>query len=747
MAEPNRGPSRAKRGAVTSGSGGVISHSEPATGRGGRRGKRAAQGQGRWKRRVLKGLQVLTVLVLSLALVGVAGFVFLYQTTSFPDPNTAFQTEKTTVFYRDGTTQLGTFAEQNRTSIPYAEMPQTIKDAVVAAENRDFWTDRGISPAGIARAAFNIARGRSLQGGSTITQQYIKILYLTQDQTWDRKVTELILAIKMGRSMPKEQILEGYLNTIYFGRGAYGIQAAAKAYYNKDAKDLDYREAAVLASVLNAPARFDPSVRASNVDRLTTRYHYVLDGMLEMGAITAEQRSAGDELPPFPEIPKSQRYGGPNGFLLKMVEAELAAADIPADQVAGGGLQIVTTFDQKAQDAAIASAQKYTQEAATKARTKQDPAQLHAAIASVEVGTGEVLALYGGPDYLANSRNWATTDRMAASTFKTYAVVAGLRNGFSLRSTFNGNTFTPRGDSTTVRNEFGHQYGSVSLVKATADSINTAFVDLTQQMPNGPQEVARAANEAGVPTGAGWDLNNRISLGVAEASPLEQATGYATLANGGTYVGTHVVREVRTAKGEVIYKAAPEQKPVFSQDVARDVTFALQNVVNEGTGARVSSLNRDMAGKTGTAGVGDDVLSSWFVAYTTQVSTAVMYVAGDAGNADLDPYARPGDATFFGGTYPALTWLDYMKVAMEGRASEKFDPPAYVNSKATATPAAETSAPPSSAPPETTAPPSEEPSTTPTAEPSATRPTPSAGPSRTPRPSTVPSATTTPVPS
>ena len=578
-------------------------------------------------------------LVLVLGLLGLGGLAFAYQRTDFPDPNTAFQMQKTTVFYRDGTTQLGSFAEQNRTSIDFAQMPQTIKDAVVAAENRDFWTDKGISISGIARAAWYIVRGKEMQGGSTITQQYIKILYLTSDRTATRKLTELLLAVKMGRSLPKEQVLEGYLNTIYFGRGAYGIQAASKAFYMKDAKDLTYQEAAVLASVLNNPGLFDPSVRASNITRLTERYHYVLDGMVEMGKLTPAQRSAAEALPPFPDVPKSQRYGGPNGFLLKMVEAELASANIPADMVSGGGLQIVTTFDVAAQQAAVTSAQKWTVEAASKARTKQDANQLHAALASVEVGTGEVLALYGGPDYIANTRNWATTDRMAASTFKTYAVAAGLRNGFNLRTQLNGNTFTPKGDTSPVRNEFSNQYGQVSLVKATADSINTAFVDLTQQMKNGPQEVIKAANDAGVPTGAGWDANNRIALGTAEASPLDQATGYATISNNGVYVPNHVVREVRTAKGEVLYKAAPQQKQAFAADLSRDVTFALQNVVNEGTGARVSSLGRDIAGKTGTAGVGDDVLSSWFVAYTKQVSTAVMYVAGDAGTADLDPYA------------------------------------------------------------------------------------------------------------
>jgi len=658
----------------------------------------------RWQRRLLATLKVLAIGVLVVALLGIGVVAVAYQRTNFPDPNAAFMTNKSNVYYNDGTTVLGSFAEQNRTSIAYSEMPQSVKDAVVAAENRSFWTDKGISPTGIVRSLYEIARGRSLQGASTITQQYIKILYLTSDQTATRKFTEVLLAVKMGRSMPKEQILGGYLNTIYFGRGAYGIQAASRAYFNVDAKDLTLQQSAALGAILNNPSLYDPSDGDKNVARLTARYAYVLDGMVQMKTITQAEADAASALPVFPDVPKSSRYGGPKGFLLKMVEAELTADGFDAARISGGGLQVTTTFDEKAQAAAVASAQKYTQAAATGAKAKQDPAQLHAAIASVAVGTGEVLALYGGPDYVASSRNWGTTDRPAASTFKAYALIAGLRNGFSLRSTFNGNTFTPKGDTATIRNEFNTQYGTVSLVKATADSINTAFVDLTQQIPNGPAQIIKAANDAGVPSAAGWDANNRIPLGTAEVSPLDQATGYATIANGGTYVPTHVVKEVKDSTGKVIFTAQPASQPNIDPNVAKDTTFALENVVNEGTGAKVSSLGRQIAGKTGTADVNGHIVSSWFIGYTKQISTAVMFVAGDGGNASLDAYARKGDSAFFGGTYPALTWLDYMKVATNGQPKLTFDPPVYVNASATPTPAASASTAPASTAPPSTAP-------------------------------------------
>jgi membrane peptidoglycan carboxypeptidase len=675
-----------------------------------------------WRRRLVAVLKGLTIAGLVIALIGVAGIAVAYVRTDFPDPNSAFQTNKSNVYYRDGSTLIGSFADQNRTSIPYSAMPSSIKDAVIAAENRSFWTDKGISPSGILRAVYGIVRGSSSSGGgSTITQQYIKILYLTSDQTPSRKFTELLLAVKMGRSLPKEQVLEGYLNTIYFGRGAYGIQAASKAYFNVDAQNLTLQQSAALASILNNPGLLDPSDSEKNTARLKDRYSYVLDGMVQMGTATEAEAAAAATLPVFPDVPKSSRYGGTKGYLLKLVEAELIANGFDAAKISGGGLQITTTFDEKAQAAAVASAQKYTEAAANGAKVKQDPAKLHAAIASVSVQTGEVLALYGGPDYVASSRNWATTDRAAASTFKAYAVVAGLRNGFSLRSTLNGNTFTPKGDTATIRNEFNMQYGTVTLTKATADSINTAFVDMVQQIPNGPAQVIKAANDAGVPKGAGWDANNRIPLGTAEVSPLDQATGYATLANGGIHVPSHMVKGVQDATGKVLYTAKVEVKQQIETDIAKDVTFALQNVINEGTGAKVSSLGRDIAGKTGTAGITrngqQDVVSSWFVAYTKQVSTAVMYVAGEGGNDDLDPYAKKGDATFFGGTYPALTWLDYMKVATEGQPKLSFDAPVYVNSK-TPTPT------PSSATPTPTPTPTQTPTPTPTSvAPSATKTT------------------------
>ncbi|HZA71674.1 MAG TPA: transglycosylase domain-containing protein, partial [Propionibacteriaceae bacterium] len=623
----------------------------------------------------LKGLGI------SLALILVAGFavVFIgYTTTERPDPNAEFQTATTGVYYNDGTTRLGRFEVQNRTPLTFEQMPDTMKQAIVAAENRTFWTDRGISIRGMIRAGWAIARGENLQGGSTITQQYIKILYLNSERTLTRKFREIFLAYKLSKELTKEQILEGYLNTIYFGHGAYGLQAASRAYFSTTADDLTVPQAAFLSTVVNNPTAYDPEDE-DNRDRILERYRYVIQSMLEMGYITeVEAAKYSQDLPKFPERASGDRFGGPKGFLLKMVERELTKAGFESSQISGGGLKVITTFDKKAQDAAVEAAQKYTRESAKAADEKAS--NLHAAVASVDVDSGEVLALYGGPDYVKNSRNWATTPRPTASTFKTYALAAALEDGYSLYSRFNGNTFTPPGDSSPVRNEFSNQYGSaVPLLRGTALSINTVFVDLVTSMDNGAKKTMDMAEAAGAPKGAGWDDNSRLPLGTAEVSPLAQASAYATFANDGVRVPEHVVREVRSRDGEVLYKAAPEEKRAVSEEIAADVNFALSSVVDSGTGRVAQDLDRPVAGKTGTKDREDDIVSAWFVGYTKQISTAVMYVAGKSGNDDLDPYARPGDSTFFGGTYPALTWADYMAVATEGQPVEDFGGPAYVN--------------------------------------------------------------------
>jgi membrane peptidoglycan carboxypeptidase len=404
--------------------------------------------------------------------------------------------------------------------------------------------------------------------------------------------------------------------------------------------------------------------------------------MTDSGYISPSQHAKyAKKLPKLPKIKVSDKYGGPQGFLLKAAESELSTLPVDPAKVRGGGYKIITTFDKKAEDAAIRSAQKYTKQSADLAGRKAS--NLHAAIASVDTNTGGVLALYGGPDYVKNSRNWATTPRATASTFKPFALATGLENGFSLYSTMNGNTFIPPGDGVPIRNEFSTQYGPVTLLKATAESINTAFVDLDTKIPgDGPKKVAETAQRLGAVKVKGaqdWELNNRIAIGSAQVSPLNMANAYATFANNGVYVKNHVIAEILDNHGKVVYRAKPPSHRAVSKDVAADVTYALQGVVKDGTGTAAQQLGRPVAGKTGTQGVGDKITSAWFTGYTKQVATSVMYVAGAGGTMNLDLYKQPWDPTFFGASYPAMTWTDYMQTATEGQKIKEFPDPAYVN--------------------------------------------------------------------
>ena len=297
---------------------------------------------GRRFRRVLKWF-LIVALVGTLVLIG--GFVYLYKTTPIPDPNKDFQTQTSFVYYNDGKTEVGQYATQNRQIIPLSEMPDRLQNAVIAAEDRTFYTNSGIDPKGIIRAAFNDARGGATQGASTITQQYVKILYLTQERSVTRKVHEAILSLKLQKQQSKKEILQGYLNTIYFGRGAYGVQAAAKAYFGVDAQHLSLRQSAVLASVLNNPSQFDPANGKSNKEALLARYRYVLAGMASMKTITdAQATQAAKRLPDFPVFKESSQYGGQKGHMLTLVRQELHRLGFTDDQIDGGGLRVTTTF-------------------------------------------------------------------------------------------------------------------------------------------------------------------------------------------------------------------------------------------------------------------------------------------------------------------------------------------------------------------------------------------------------------------
>ncbi|WGX96783.1 transglycosylase domain-containing protein [Nocardioides sp. L-11A] len=639
-----------------------------------------------WKQRLKRFTIWGLVACVVMALLGAAGFFVAYRSIDIPDPNAEFLTETTQVYYSDGKGQLGQFAVQRRDSIDYDEMPQFVKDGVVAAENRTFWTDNGIDPKGILSAAFSNAQGNTTRGASTITQQYVKILYLTQERTWKRKIKEAILSLKVKNQLSKQDVLEGYLNTIYFGRGAYGIQAAAKAYFAKDAADLNLKQSAALVAILNNPNGLDPQDGDATAQRLLGRYQYVLDSMEETGVAPAgEVSQARAALPKFPEIKQSEQYGGQRGHALTMVRKELLRMGFSEQEIDGGGLQVTTTFTKKAMSAAAQGAAEQRPEGFS-------PKDLHVAVASVEPGTGAVRGFYGGQDYLQSQINWAVAGGQAGSTFKPFALAAGIESGFELKDTFDGNSpYDLPGGGRPIENQGDRSYGRVDLIRATEDSINTAYIDLTLAMPDGPTQIIETANAMGIPpekaapkpygiptSSPGLQANTGVSLGSQTVSPINMANGYATIANRGVAADAYIIEKVVDRDGVVRFNHEVTTHEAIREGVADDVGYALQQVVRSGSGTAALGLRRPVGGKTGTAtnGLGE-VSSAWFVGYTPQLSTAVMYVRGK-GNEQLKDWLP----SYFGGAYPADTWTAVMTRALDGEDVEDLPSAAWVEGEA-----------------------------------------------------------------
>jgi membrane peptidoglycan carboxypeptidase len=630
--------------------------------------------------------------VFALVLAGIG--YFAYRSTEIPDANKAFEAQSTYVYYSGGKSRIGQFAEQNRESIPLADIPESMQDAAIAAEDRTFYTNKGIDPKGIVRAAFSNAQGNTTQGASTITQQYVKILYLSQERTFSRKTKEAFLSLKVHQQKSKEAILEGYLNTIYYGRGAYGVQAASRAYFGKPAKRLNVAESAMLAAVLNSPNYLRPERGAPGREDLVERYDYVLKGMVSMGTLDAERadRLYG-KLPKVKKKRASDMYGGQRGFMLSMVKDELRRLGFDETEIDSGGLRVETTFTRKAMEAA---------ESGVLEQRPQGLKKLRVATASVDVQTGALMGFYAGQDYLDSQLNWARLGSSPGSAFKPFALAAGLKAGFSLKDTFDGNAPFVLPDGSEVGNQGegqGRSYGSaINLITATQNSVNTAYVDLTTAMPEGPEKVVETATDLGIPRKApGLGPNAGVALGSATVSPIDMANAYATIANGGEHHKWFTVKKVtRHSDDKVLYRAPRKTDRALSEDIAADVSYALQQTVQGGTGRTALGLGRPAAGKTGTATNDDgDVSSSWFVGYTPQVATAVMYARGK-GNEALNGYLP----TFYGSAYPASTWLAVMQSVMDGMEVESFPPPVFVDGEAPAEGHAPYTPPPSPTPSE-----------------------------------------------
>jgi membrane peptidoglycan carboxypeptidase len=615
------------------------------------------------------------------AIVGLTMLVLLlgYSRVSIPDANASVLLQTSRVYYSDGKTEIGRFGETNRVIVPLSQMPEQLRNAVLAAENRSFYRDSGVSPSGIMRALWVNLHGGSTQGGSTITQQYVKNYYLNSERTMDRKIKEALLSIKIDKSLSKDQILENYLNTIYLGRGAYGVQAAAQAYFHTDVSKLTLAQDAALASVIRSPALYDPST-AAGLAALQARWNYVLDGMVAIKALAPTDR-AGLVFPTFPPRASStSRYGGQVGYILNAVEKELVDRGLTKDQIENGGYNIVTTLDVAAQKSAQASVPKEFP------RTKN--AGLRVGLVAVQPRTGRILAMYGGKDFLGADTyaqvNAATTPIQPGSGMKPFALAAALENGDTLQSTYDGDSPLQLPNNQSIRNEFNTSYGpSVTLFKGLEQSINTVYVDMTQHI--GPAAVHDAMARAGIPRdAAGLHDYPLIGLGVASIPATEVADAYATLCGGGIHAQQHIVELVNGPNGGrvPILKTEVDDSPAFDAPVLSDVLRAMENVVTNGTGQRARALGRPVAGKTGT----HQDLTAWFNGCTPQIAASVVYFKGD-GTESLD--GAGGLATFFGADFPTQTWTTFMKGALAHKPVLDFDiGPGVPGSAPTAAPTA-----------------------------------------------------------
>jgi membrane peptidoglycan carboxypeptidase len=593
-------------------------------------------------------------------------FAFAWFSVSIPDPNAYVNSQATIIQYSNGD-EIGRIGTQNRQILPLAQIPINMRNAVLAAEDRKFYSNQAFSVTGIARALINNLKSGSLngEGGSTITQQYAKTAFLTSSRTIERKIKELVIAMKLENALSKDQIFENYLNTIYFGRGSYGVQTASQQYFNRNVDQLNLSQTAVIASILRSPGYYDPSLSEENGVRLENRFQYVIDGMLSQGWITQEQADKAKFPTVAPRV-TSGSLSGPKGHVISQVQRDLGRLGFSEEQLLEGGLIIRTTLVQKAQQSAV--------DAVTKFYPKKAPENLRIGLVAIRPGTGEIIALYGGRDYLERQLNDATQSiALAGSTFKPFALIASLEAGIPMTSMWNGDspqTFDDLGKPYVVSNYGNEGWGQIDLLTATQHSVNTIFVPLG--MKAGMDKVVDAARRAGIPESVAMIPTPSVVLGVASPRVIDVANSYATFAAQGVYAKPFLVASVTGPNKGVLYEATPQTQEVFSKEVMADLTYALKSVVNGGTGAAALSLGRPAAGKTGTS---QSNASAWFAAYTPQLSAAVALFR-DSASESLNGIG--GLTSVTGGTFPARIWTAFMKGALKGEPVMTFPAPSNI---------------------------------------------------------------------
>jgi len=573
---------------------------------------------------------------------------------------------------------------EERVVVDYDDLPPVLVQAVLSAEDRSFFDHNGVDPVGIARAVFQDVFGDSAsrQGGSTITQQYVKSVYLTSERTLTRKLKEAVLAVKLEQTLDKREILTRYLNEVYFGRGAYGVEAASRTYFGVGVEDLTLPQAAYLAGLIRAPEHADAT---RNPEEASRRRRTVLHAMQEEGYITADQAELADAVPwnstdtaadgspqEITVRPRQQDHSDLGDVAYKELGSQYWVEWVRQqlrDRLGPGaetrGLRVYTTFDPKLQEYAV--------DAVNKTLDRADgPVGSLVAIDK----EGRIRAMVGGRDYEASKVNLALgtggggSGRAPGSTFKPFALAAFVEDGYSVRSKFKAppttmfpGVYAEPGKLWKPANYDKGDHGVESVEEATWSSTNTVFAGMVDTVT--PQGLADMANRLGVR--AKLDPVYSLVLGTEEVSVLDMASAYSTFADRGRHIEPYVITRIEDADGEVLFDAATEVQPVqvISEDVADTVTTVLQGVIIKGTG-RAAGLKVPAAGKTGTT---NDAKDAWFTGYTCNLTASVWM--GYEQPKEMKSYKGQSVA---GGTFPAKIWRDFMSRATAGVPACKFPP-------------------------------------------------------------------------
>ena len=543
----------------------------------------------------------------------------------------------------------------NRISVPLEQVPVPVQQAVLSAEDRSFFSNPGFDITGIGRAVINQLTG-GIGGGSTITQQYVKVTTGNDQNSLFRKFREVVLAAKISKEMTKEQILENYLNAIYLGRGAYGVQAASQAYFGKDVGQLSASEGAMLAGLIQSPSRWDP---AKNLETSKDRWAFVLDGMVAQNWMTPDER-ARQQFPQWQESSGNQGGGIPGddrGHIYNAARSELEKLGISETEINTQGLTVTTTVDPKAQEQAAEAIEK---------AMKGQPDKLRSSLVSVDPKSGAVLAYYGGENGVG--LDYASVLKQPGSSFKPFVLAAALQapDPIGLGATYDGSSPQMLA-GTKVTNSEGVSCGRCSVKEAMTKSINTVFYRMGLDV--GPAKVAEAAHQAGIPADLLPNPTGGISLGDREVHPEDMAGAYATFAADGMKREPYLVSKVTASDGRVIFDrgSTDSGQQVMDPEVARNVTESMTDVASSSE----IGLNggRPVAAKTGTvqSGTEGENNDAWTVGYTPSVSTAVW-----VGTDDNTPIRNSAGRPIYGRMLPGTIWQSFMNDVLRGTPVERF---------------------------------------------------------------------------